>query len=324
MIPRASTATVARSLRFATRRVEYGNAAARVLLRDRRMPRRALLLVPWIFPSATALADETKPVRVAVAPGETATVASDAEAIGLSPPSLAIPIAPPAPLEREKTGLARRYDRDASANRALGFGTALVLPSGAFELTWRGPMIPIMGLTTVSVGIADRAQIGASFVYMMEMGDEGGGAAFAGVQGKLQVFQNERTALAIQGGMIRDPEGSERAGWSGAVLSGCIGGGAKCTTVASAHVHALWIDDDFEGERIVPIVAGGSLISGEGGGKLVLEVVSAEVDRDEHGVAFYGGVRLGGRRFTYDIGLGIVTDGDDAVPFPAGAFSARM
>ncbi len=242
------------------------------------------------------------------------------------------PLAPPAPAPAAQ-GLAAFNARDAAAGRASVSPTALTAPRGKVTFGWYSPIVPVAGAATVGFGLTDRIQLSIGTTFTAEgrsyddcydcygTRDDGGSLFVA----KVGIYQGNRTALAAQVAFV-EVDGERISTWS-AVLSHCIDG-AACNTVLSGHLTFVpdgdTYDDSGNPASALHAVMGGSLISGAGKLKVVLD--GAAFGDDEKLLVGYGGVRYAGRRFSADVGMVMgIEDGDaEVLPMPLLALSARL
>lgn len=289
------------------------------------MRRSAVPVAILLFVPAAALAEPAAPGDTApVGPGgqdpgmpaPAAPAPGPAELpAGLAPPGM-VPMATidqptPKPKSAALTGVARRADVDAAADRVYLLSTAITPRAGTFTATWRAVPGTSVGVAAISVGVTDRIQVGAHVVYA------DGGDSVEGGSLRLQVYRHAGTAVALETSLI-GTDGHDAAGIATATLSQCLD--SACGSIASFHAGALFSTD--EGERQVPILGGVSLIAGDGPIKFTGELLSIEIDHDRlFGGTF--GMRLGGRHFAFDLGIAFAGGGGDGGAIPVIAVSGR-
>lgn len=240
------------------------------------------------------------------------------------------PIAPPV----SGAGLAGFRDRDAAAGRAYLSPTAVTAPRGKVTFGWMSPIAPVAGTASIGFGLTDRVQLSVGTTFTAEgldgdcedcfAADDDGGALFVA---KVGILRGERTALAAQAAFI-EIDGERTTAWS-AVLSHCVDG-ATCNTVISGHLTVVPEGDTYDdvGNPATALhgVLGGSLVTGGGRLKAVVDAAVLGEDEDDRLLLGYGGIRYAGRRLSADLGLVVgVEHGDaEALPLPLIAISGRL
>ena len=275
-------------------------------------------------PGAAPTAVQVDAVPAYNAPGATAPIV----------PALPPPSTPPAAAgaaatygEPELTGIARRTQDDAAADRAFFARTALIAPRGTISVDLRAPTGPAL-FGGINAAISDRFELGIGGLMIVEED------SLLGFHGKLQVYRGQRAALAVGLDVIHnegEPEYNDKLIMPSIAASWCTDGGPACGTLLTLHVTGFSLEDEEE----MPIFAGVSVVTG-GRRKLVAEL---HVNNDdESGETLFGGYvggRFGGKKFAFDAGLafgGISDDNDcdgcesdsELIPFPFVGLSSRL
>jgi hypothetical protein len=244
-------------------------------------------------------------------------------------PVVAVP--PPA---AAADGLVGHRDRDAASGRGYLGPTALTAPRGKVTLNWYSPIAPVVGAATIGFGVTDRVQLSVGTTFESEGGyddcydcyggnDDNGGIFVA----KVQLLKRARTAIAAQVSFISIDDESAQA--YTAVVSQCVDGD-RCNTVLSGHITMVPDGDAYDdnGNQATALhgVLGGSLVTGGGRLKFVLDGAMFGEDEDEKLLVTYGGLRYAGRRFSADLGMVVLLDEGDAegIPLPLIALGGRL
>lgn len=244
--------------------------------------------------------DGTAVPGVAAAAGPAATAEPVVAAVGGSAanrpvagvPALAVPAEQP---EVNGTALTRRRDRDAAAGRSFFAETAITQPRGRATLDVRAPTAPVVAVG-LRYGATDRIelQVGA-----IGVGVDDDGAGVLSVGAKLQLWSNDRLALAVGGSAYAvDDEVLYQLHATG---TACFGDDCDGTITASLNAFAM------RGESEVPVLAGLGLTLGKKN-QLVAELhETRERGGDTLRIAYFGG-RYASARYSLDGGLGLFSE----------------
>jgi hypothetical protein len=224
----------------------------------------------------------------------------------LAPPGLT-PSAPPAPLD-----LAR--DRDAAADRGLVLGTAIALPSGAVDASVRA--VATAGMVSLAVGLGSGLEVsfdaGAVFAPSDATAQAYGGSA------KLVIVRRAQWALAVDASLQRYTTSTMTGhvvGTGSAMATGCMGAGCFVLATAASGVTVLNDGDSL----LAPFVAGGLLV-----GRSWFRGIAEGAAGPGIGAVGFAGVRIGGKHFALDAGMGVVAPESHSAPPPLPAVGLSL